>query len=374
MHFKRFLAVISTILFLSVFGACSDSSPIIIGFSGQLTGKLSDLGVYARNGALLAIESINAKGGVNGRPLKLIAKDDLNSAEGALAADKALRDQGAVAIVGHMTSSIGISVMPFVNETGMVMVSPTISTPQLTGIEDSFFRIIAENPIQARELAEYARSAMDVSTVVTIADSDNKSYSFSFSDSFEETFDKIGGKVLTRLSYSSSKQTSWDEIIDALTTLKPDAILLTCPAQDAVAIVQRIRTAGLNLRVLSGAWAYTDKILKWGGKYAEGMVFVIDYAADNPNPAFIKFRESYKSRFGSAPNFASTFAYEAIQALASGLRKTGGTAEGLSKAMAPSETIQGPIGDFRLNKYGDVERSMFIVTVKNGAFRTIEMR
>lgn len=374
MKFKRFFPVISLLLTAFFFTGCGESSPILVGFSGQLTGKMSDLGVYARNGALLAIETINANGGIDGHPLKLVAKDDTNTAEGAIAADKELVEKGVVAIIGHMTSSISMAVMPFINETETIMISPTASTPQLTGIKDTFFRTIAENSRQAAELAEYARSAMDLSTVVTISESDNKSYSFSFTDTFTKTYSQIGGTVLKRLAYSSSSAPDWDAIIDTLDKLKPEAILLTCPAQDAAAIVQRVRTSGLNARILSGAWAYTDSILKWGGTYAEGMVFSIDYAADNPNPDFIKFRESYKNRFGNSPNFASTFAYDAVLLLAHGLEQTGGSREGLEGALAPSGIIKGPIGDFKLNQFGDVERRMFIVTVKDETFRTIEMR
>lgn len=374
LKYQHLFALLLAFLLLLPLGGCSDNSPILVGFSGQLTGKMSDLGVFGRNGALLAIEEINANGGINGRPLEFVSIDDQNTPEGALKADKALHDQGVVAIIGHMTSSIGMSVMPFINETGLVMISPTVSTPQLTGKDDFFFRTMVDNTLQATELAEYARSAMDISTVVSIAEQDNKHYTQTFTDSFSRKFNELGGVMLKRLGYSASRRMNWDAIIDPLLTLRPEAILLTCPAQDAVPIIQRIRNSGLKSRILSGAWAYTETILNWGGKYSEGVVFVIDFAADNPNPEFIKFRESYKSRFGSAPNFASTFAYEAVQALAEGLKKTNGSAEGLKEAMAPSPVIHGPIGDFRLNEYGDVVRQVFIVTVKDGKFRTIEMR
>lgn len=354
--------------------ACGESSPIIIGFSGQLTGKMSDLGVYGRNGSMLAVEKINAAGGINGRPLKLVYEDDQSTPEGAIKADKALVEAGAVAIIGHMTSSQTMAAMPYVNKHGIVMVSPTTSTPKLTGKADSFFRTIVENPLQSKELAEYVHSALDINTVVAVAESDNQSYSFSFTNGFERLFKKLGGTVVDTITYSASQPPNWDPIIDTLIAKKPDAILLTCPAQDAVSIVQRIRNSGLETKILSGAWAYTEKLLKWGGHHVEGIIFVIDYAADNPNPEFIKFRESYKNRFGQTPNYASAFGYEAVLALAAGLEKTGGSAEGLADAMAPSDLIDGVIGHFKLDEYGDVERNVFIVTIQEGEFRTVEMR
>lgn len=359
---------------LIVLHGCGDSTPIIIGFSGQLTGKQSDLGVFGRNGAMLAVEMINASGGVNGRPLKLLVKDDLNTVEGALKADKQLVAEGAVAIIGHMTSSQTMGVMPFINENKVVLVSPTTATPLLSNIKDTFFRIMVENTLQSKEIAQYARSALGIKKAVTIAEMDNESFALTFIDGFSEKFKSMNGEIVGHLSYSGSKHADWDVIINDLIRLQPDAVLLTVPAHDAVSIAQRIRKAKLNIRILSAGWAYTDKLLLWGGREVEGMLFVIDYAADNPNPQFIKFREAYKSRFGNHPNFASAFSYESVLALVEALKKTGGSKTGLAEAIAPSNVIDGVISKFNLNEYGDVIRNVFIVTVQDGAFRTVEMR
>jgi len=374
MIFYRTLWIFALISLLSMISACGNSDPILIGFSGQLTGKVSDIGVFGRNGCLLAIEVINASGGIDGRPLKLISKDDLNTPEGAIKADKELVDAGVVAIVGHMTSSQTLAVMPLINESSTVLISPTTSTPQLSGMMDSFFRVMVENTVHGMELADYTRSALDINSVVTIANIDNKSYSLTFTKSFSDKFISIGGNILESLTYSSRDDSGWDPMVDAIINLNPDAVLLACPAEDAIPLVQRIRSAGLSTRIISGAWAYTDRLLEWGGQSVEGMIFVINYAADNPNPAFVKFRERYKNRFGAPPNFAATFGYEAVQALAEGLRKTDGNAKGLHEAMAPSDLIKGTIGDFKLDKFGDVKRNVFIGTVQEGVFRTIEMR
>ena len=167
-----FIAAVGSLLF--ILGACGDTSPILIGFSGQLTGKTSDIGVFGRNGAMLAIEKINETGGINGRPLKLIAEDDGNTPDGALKADKILIDAGVVAIIGHMTSSQTMAALPFINKNGMVLISPTTSTPELTNKNDLFFRTMVENPIQSKVLADYARSALDFNTIVTVKESEMK--------------------------------------------------------------------------------------------------------------------------------------------------------------------------------------------------------
>lgn len=352
---------------------CGDD-PIPVGFSGQLTGKISDLGVYGRNGALLAVEHINESGGINGRPLKLIAQDDGNTPEGAVAADTALARAGVVAIIGHMTSSQTLAALPYATEKGIAFVSPTTSTPQLTGIKDNFFRVMVDNQSHGRELATYARNALDAKRVASIVEIDNQSYSLTFEHAFADTFVKLGGEFLKSFPYSATRPANWDATVKELARLDPDAILLTCPAQDFVTLAQNIRSAGISARLLSGAWAFTDKLLLWGGEAIEGSFFVIDYAADNPSKEFVAFSDAYERRFGSSPNFASAFAYESVLALAAGLRKTGGSADGLLEAMAPSDTIEGVTGTFAIDQYGDVSRGVFIVTVRDGRFSTVALR
>lgn len=357
-----------------VLASCGDSSPILIGFSGQLTGKISDIGVQARNGVQLAVETVNASGGINGRRLELIVKNDGNSPEQAVRVDQELIDAGVVAVIGHFTSTQTMAALPLFNKNKVVLLSPTTSTPLLTGKKDYFFRTILDNSHQSKELAHYARSALDIRTVMAMADKDNSDYSIPFIDSFKKMFEKEGGKILSILTFSSSNPSGWDYAIQELMRLKPQALLLACSAYDAVSIAQRVRASKLDTQILSGGWAYTNYLLYWGRRDVEGMYFVIDYTMDNPKSEFVKFWESYKNRFGTVPNFASSFAYEATITLAQALEKTKGSAEGLAEVLASSGPYTGLTSDYSLDAYGDVQRDVFIVTVLDGEFRTVEMR
>ena len=372
--FIRPIPVLIIFLLLLVLSSCSDSSPILIGFSGQLTGKFSDIGVPARNGVQLAVETVNAAGGINGRRLELIAKDDGNTPEQALQVDQELIRSGVVAVIGHFTSAQTMAALPLFDKNKVVMLSPTTSTPLLTGKKDFFFRTILDNSHQSVELAHYARSALDIKTVIALGDKDNSDYSIPFINTFRKTFEKEGGQLLASMMFSSKKPDGWEHAIHELMRLKPQALLLACSAYDVVSIVQRIRASKLNTQILSGGWAYTDYLLYWGRRDVEGMYFVIDYTMDNPKSEFVKFWELYKNRFGSSPNFSSSFAYEATMTLAQALKKTNGAAEGLPEALASSGPYTGLTSDYSLDAYGDVHRDVFIVTILDGEFRTVEMR
>jgi len=370
----RSIPVFIASLLCFALASCGDSSPILIGFSGQLTGRYADVGVQARNGVQLAVETINASGGIKGRKLELIVKDDGNTPEQAVKVDQEMIDAGVVAVIGHFTSTQTLAALPLFNKNKVVLLSPTTSTPRLTGKKDYFFRTILDNSYQSTELAHYARSALDIKTIIALADKDNAEYSIPFVDSFKDSFEKNGGKLLSTLTFSSSNPVNWDNAIQEIMRLKPQGLLLACSAYDAVWIAQRIRANKLNMQILSGGWAYTNYLLYWGSRDVEGMYFVIDYTMDNPKSEFVKFCESYKNRFGTVPNFASSFAYEATITLAQALKKTNGSAEGLSEVLASSGPYTGLTSDYSLDAYGDVQRDVFIVTVLNGEFRTIEMR
>ncbi len=101
-------ATIGTLIFWQL-DKYNRNNTIKIGFSGCLTGHLSDLGIGGRDAVILAVKEINAKGGVNGKKIKLIIKDDKNDPAAAVKADKELVSSGCIAIIGHMTSSISIA-------------------------------------------------------------------------------------------------------------------------------------------------------------------------------------------------------------------------------------------------------------------------
>jgi len=117
-----------------LFLGCVQKEPIRVGFVAELTGRQADLGVQERNAAELAVDKINAAGGVAGRPIELVVRDDRGTSEGAQAADRELIAARVVAIIGHATSGQTIAALPVAEQAGMVLISPSSSTPKLSGL------------------------------------------------------------------------------------------------------------------------------------------------------------------------------------------------------------------------------------------------
>ncbi|WP_243439095.1 ABC transporter substrate-binding protein [Fundidesulfovibrio soli] len=371
MGIKSFIAVIVFLCAILGAGAYYLNSPVIIGFSGQLTGTFSDLGVQGRNGVMLAVERINAAGGIDGRKLKLLVRDDGNSPEKALEADLGLLAAGAVAIVGHMTTAQTLAVLPELRSANVVLVSPTTATPRLSGLDDNFFRVIPDNTSWARTLADYAFDGAGLRKILLLGDSDNVGYTDTFLEGFRKSFTARGGEVLGEVAFSSRSKPDWGKLAADAGASGAQAVVLAASARDVAAFAQAQVRGGVRLPILCPTWPYTREILTAGGANVEGIVFSTSYTEQNDYPGFENFRRDYRNRFGWDPSFAAAYSYEAVLLLAKALEATGGRRKGLEAALAGVGLIRGVIGDFRLDANGDVERGNFIVTIRDGKFITV---
>ncbi len=115
------------------------SRAFLLGFAGELTGRHAGMGVDGRDGAILAVDEINKTGGINGRKIKLIIKDDKGDPEVARRVDVELIKQGVVAIIGHITSGQTAAVLEQINKANVVLISPAASSIQFSGQADFFF-------------------------------------------------------------------------------------------------------------------------------------------------------------------------------------------------------------------------------------------
>jgi len=107
------------------------------------------------------------------------------------------------------------------------------------------------------------------------------------------------------------------------------------------------------------------------GSAVEGVITSMSYDENSEATEFLAFKNAYLNRFGTDPQFAAAFAYDAILALADALGRTGGKSTGLAKALTEVRDIPGSMGPFTLDENGDVNRTHFVVTVRNRALKTL---
>lgn len=369
---RKYLVVCS--LLVLVVGACfgcGDDESIRIGLSAPLSGRYSDLGIQGQKGAELAVDAVNARGGVAGRTLKLEVLNDSGTVEGALDADRTLMDHDVVAVVGHYLSAQSLAAVEKFADKPLVFVSPTTSTPLLSRQKDNFFRVMPSNEEWAAALAGFVAKKMDRPSVLMIMDGDNRGYTSTFCNAFSNRYAQLGGEASSEIQFHSHSA-GWEQVVvERVAQEKPGALLVAASAMDTASVAGRLRQNGYKLPILITPWAYTKGLVRAGGSAVEGVISSMSYDENSRMPEFVAFKDAFRRRFEAKPHFAAAFSYDAIMALADALERTAGKPAGLARELARVRDLPGSMGPFSINDAGDVHRAYFIVTVKDGELHTL---
>lgn len=347
---------------------CTDRQPVRVGFAGQLTGIQAELGVQERNGVQLAVEEINAAGGIAGRPIELVVRDDLGTPEGAQVADRELINAGTVAIIGHTTSSQTLAGLAVTAPACIMMLSPTTSTPELTGKDDYFFRVVQPITVHAFNSAQHIRQGKKRARVAVIYDADNAAYSTAYLNAFSGEFQSLGGEVVAKAAFSSKTRPDFSPLIAQIRESKPDQLLIIAADIDTALIAQRVRLKDWQVPLFTTAWAQTETLINAGGRAVDDMELELISAVYEDDPSYKEFAKRYRAKFGRSPSFGAVMGHEAANVLAAGLRRTGAKADGMKQALIAIKEFKGLSEAFRLDEYGDVVRPVRLGVIRGGRF------
>ncbi len=351
-------------------GACAKPEPVLLGFVGPLVGRGADLGISGRDGALLAVEQWNRRGGVRGRPVRLLARDDGQDPEVALRVDRELLDQGVIAILGHMTSTMSVAAVPQMNERRVVMMSPTSTTPLLSGRDDYFFRVAATNDEYAVTLARHLRRGPGFTRVAVVYDLGNRAYTEPWIAAFRAELEADGGRVVAEEVFVSGAEVPLADVALRASAPGIDGIVLVAGALDTAMLCQHVRKLGRQVPIAAAEWAATERLIELGGAAVEGIQLSQFFDRESPSPAYVAFRDEYRQRFGAEPGFSSVAAYDAAQAVLTALAESQ-RGEPLKAALLRLRSFPGLQGEVGFDAFGDTRRRTFVATVQDGRFRVV---
>jgi len=362
----RLFFILTIIFILTILSGCEKKNPIKIGFVGGLTGAFDELGINGRNGVILAVEECNNAGGINGARLKLICKDDKQDEEQAVKVDKELISEGVEAIIGHMTSTMSVKVLPIINKARIPMISPT--TSKLSGLDDYFIRLLPYNETN-RPLAQYAYKQLKLRKISILYELSNIDFSKLIRDEITKEFELSGGKIVLSKSFTSGPDIDYIELTKILLEPQPDGLLIIAGAIDIAMICQHLRKSGSKIPVMHNGWAGTDELIQYGGPAIEGIIFPIMYNKDSQNKSFIEYKKRFNQKFGYDPDFAAVYAYEAAQLLFSALSEN--TDRKKLKDIIINQKLQALQGRIAFDKYGDAIRKTFIIAIENKKIKVL---
>lgn len=365
---KRALSRVVCVIVLALCASdCSDPVPIRLGFVGGLSGSGSDIGGSARNGALLAIEEINAQGGIQGRPLEILIKDDRQDKAAARNAVKELIDARVEAIIGPTTSEMAIASVDLANKAKVLMISATVTTSDLSEKDDFFMRGLSATSRPSAITAEYIYHQRKIDNFSAIIDQSNIAYSQSWIDGFSRHFRTLGGQENNIYRFHSGTYDKLPELARQIVQTRPGIILLVTNAVDAALLAKLLRSEAPDITLAMAEWAATQRLIELGGVHVENTIIPQYFDRESTEPAYQSFRQRFMARFSHEPDLPGLTAYNVTQAVLTSL-KTRPAARTLRDELLATGTFNGIQGPLVFDEFGDAQSRTYITEIQNGRF------
>jgi len=343
---------------------------IKVGEFASLTGKEANFGNSSHEGTLLAIEELNAKGGLLGKKLELLTEDDQTKAgEPRNAVNKLISKDGVVAILGEVASSRSLEAAPICQKSKIPMISPSSTNPAVTQVGDYIFRVCFTDTFQGAALANFASGTLNAKNVAILTDV-KSDYSKGLAKSFKEKYSSSGGKIGIELDFNSGDK----DFKGQLTSIKsaaPDAIFLPGYYSEVALICIQAKQLGMSIPIFGGDGWEGESLITIGKDAVEGTYFSTHCSSEQGTPEMLAFVESYKKRFnGKTPDAMAVLGYDSAMVLADGIKRAGTTeSAALRSAIASTKDFAGAGGTFSLNANRDADKSLVFIQVKDGKFR-----
>jgi branched-chain amino acid transport system substrate-binding protein len=347
--------------------AAPAADPIKIGHYGSLTGKDAAFGVATRKGVLLAVEELNAKGGVLGRPLEYLVEDiQSKQGESATAVKKLISRDKVVAVIGANASFNSLEAGPICQNAKIPMMAISSTNPKVTEIGDYIFRICFIDPFQGAVLAKFARASLHAQRVALLT-AVNSPYSVGLSSVLRQDFTARGGEIVGEQKYVEGDK-DFRAQLTAIRTTKPDVIAATGFYTEAALICIQARSLGLDVPVIGGDGWEAPQLVELGGKAVEGTYYSTYFSAENDAPEVRSFVQRYRARWNNeVPEGVSALGYDAMYLIAAAMEKAGTTESArLRDAIAATRDFPGVTGHTTIDEKRNSSKAAVMLVVKNG--------
>ena len=331
---KILCMVLSAAMLMGILCACgntktddgknSGNTVFKIGSIGPTTGDAAEYGNAVMNAAQLAVDEINAAGGINGYKVEFMSADDMGDAQKAVNAYNDLKDKGMQILMGTVTSTPCMTVAENTHDDNMFMLTPSGSAVECVKY-DNAFRVCFSDPNQGIASADYIADQKLGTKIAVIYDSSN-AYSAGIYEKFKS---EAAAKNLTLVSETAfTKDSNKDFTVQLQQAKSAGADLLFLPIYytEASLILSQANKMGYAPKMFGVDGM--DGILKvknFNTKLAEGVVLLTPFAADAKDELTQKFVNSYKTKFGDIPNQFGADAYDAIYIIKAAIEKAGVT-------------------------------------------------
>ena len=359
-----------------------DADKYYIGGIGPTTGATAIYGTAVKNGAQIAVDEINAAGGINGKQIEYRFEDDQNDAEKAVNAYNTLKDWGMQMLVGTTTTAPCIAVAGKTASDNVFQITPSASSPDvLSSGNGNVFQVCFTDPNQGVASAQYIAENKLATKIGIIYDSSDV-YSSGIEEKFEAEAKTQGLNIVSKAAFTADSKTDFGTQLQKAKDAGADLLFLPIYYQEASIILKQADTMGYKPKFFGVDGM--DGILtveNFDTKLAEDVMLLTPFAADAKDKTVQNFVKTYKEKYKATPNQFAADSYDAVYALKAAIEESKATTDMSASDMC--DALKGAMTKIKMqgltggkdgltwNESGEVTKSPKAVIIKNGAYKAM---
>ena len=360
-------------LLAGALGCQQHDDEIRIGEFGSLTGGTATFGTSSHEGTMLAVDEINASGGLLGKKVQVITEDNQSKPEESVTAVlKLIKQNQVVAVIGEVASSRTLAAAPQCQANHIPMISPASTNPKVTEVGDYIFRACFIDPFQGATMAKFAIDDLHAKRIAILTDTKND-YSVGLAHFFRETVKRLGGEIVAEESYSEG-DIEFKAQLTAIKADNPDVIYVPGYYTECALIARQARELGIQATLLGGDGWDSPKTVEIGGKAVEGVYFTNHYSPEDQRPEVQKFIADYKTKYdGKTPDAMAVLGYDAMNMMADAIRRAGSTdGAKVRDALAATKDFPGVSGRISMDADRNASKAIVVLQIRDGHFHFVK--
>jgi branched-chain amino acid transport system substrate-binding protein len=371
---KKIIGVLLTVscLISCTKKADSEANEILIGKYDSFSGNDAAFGAASNKGLQMAVDEVNAAGGIKGKKVRVITLDDQSKAEEAAAVTTRLITQNhVVAILGGMASGRSKAAAPIAQANKIPFVSHASTNPEVTKIGNYVFRICFIDPFQGAVAAQFASDNLKVKKAAILRDVKND-YSVGLADVFIQEFKKKGGEITTDVSYMSG-DVDFKAQLTQIRSGNPDLIFIPGYYTEVGLIAKQARQLGVKSTLMGGDGWDSDRLYQIGKEAIDGGYYVHHYSTESTEPHVVAFVQKFRKLYNNeTPEVLSALNYDAAKVLFAAIEKAPDlSGEAIRKELAKTADFEGVTGKITIKESRDAVKSAVIVQVNKDKLKYI---
>jgi branched-chain amino acid transport system substrate-binding protein len=314
------LGAIAGTLFAPVRATAQSKEPILIGVTGPLTGQYAQYGAQWKKGFDVALDEINAAGGITGRPLAYVFEDSQSDPRQTVTiARKYVADERIVVEVGDFSSAASMAASPIYQAAGLVQFGFSNSHPDFTKGGDFVWSNAVNQKDEMPLLADFVRDLGLKKVAILHLNND---WGRTAKDLLVAAIKERGGEVVGSEGYLADEKDFRSAIVRARSA-NPDSLALISYYPDGAQLTRQIRQAGITQPIIAGGSIYSPKFLELGGNEVNGVLTTVPFFPGDPRPQVQTFVKAFEAKFKEEPDAYNARAYDTFILLAAVMRQFG---------------------------------------------------